>query len=388
MSRSASGDVPRCELAPDYTVSRIINGAWQLSHGHRRAVVDPAVSIRQMQQLADAGLTTFDCGDIYVGVEALLGKLRPASHGIQIHTKFVPDRDSLARIDRRHVQRIVDRSLRRLGVERLDLVQFAWWDYAVPRYVETASWLDELRREGKIRLLGATNFDVPRLTEIVDSGVPLATHQIQYSLLDRRPERGMVRFCVDRGIRLLTYGTLGGGFLAGRYLDRPEPEPPLANRSLVKYRLMLDEFGGWERFQELLRTLARIASRHAVDIANVAARWVLERQGVAATIVGAFDAGHLDQNLKVFGFELEPLWTKLVRLPLYSPVFDRGYRNPPVHSRRWPEVYFAGNYRTFPSIATTGTALGSGLTAGEALLTDQGRTSDLSAASSAFRYRG
>ena len=114
----------------------------------------------------------------------------------------------------------------------------------------------------------------------------------------------MVRFCSDRGIRLLAYGSLGGGFLTGRYLDRPEPEPPLANRSLVKYRLMLDEFGGWGRLQGLLRTLDRIASRHGVEIANVAARWVLERQGVAAAIVGAFDAGHLDQNLKVFGFEL------------------------------------------------------------------------------------
>jgi aryl-alcohol dehydrogenase-like predicted oxidoreductase len=322
MSPSAPAGAPRCELVPGYTVSRIINGAWQLSRGHRREAADPVASIREMQRLADAGLTTFDCGDIYLGVEELLGKLRQVAPEIQVHTKFVPDRDSLARIDRRHVQRIVDRSLCRLGVERLDLLQFAWWDYSVPRYVEAAGWLDELRQAGKIRLLGATNFDVPHLTEIVEAGVPLATHQVQYSLLDRRPERGMQRFCTDRGIRLLAYGSLGGGFLTGRYHDRTDPEPPLSNRSLVKYRLMIDEFGGWKRFQNLLQSMARIASRHSVDIANVAVRWVLERENVAASIVGAFDASHLDQNLKAFSFELDE--EDLARLESFAATGPEG----------------------------------------------------------------
>ena len=80
--------------------------------------------------------------------------------------------------------------------------------------------------------------------------------------------------------------------------------------------------------------------------------------------------GYLRDFEQVFGFRLEPAWTKLQRLPLYSPVFHRGYRNPPVRSARWPGVYFAGNYRTFPSIASTGTALSSGLEAASALLGD------------------
>lgn len=305
MNRNLPIEVPRFELAPGYTVSRVINGGWQLSLGHRSAAVDPDAAVQQMQRLADAGLTTFDCGDIYVGVEALFGKLGRAVSGIQVHTKLVPDREALSRIDRSYVERIIDRSLRRLGVERLDLVQLHWWDYAVPRYVEVATWLDEQRRAGKIRLLGTTNFDVPHLAEIVKAGVPITAHQVQYSLLDRRPERGMVRFCGEHGIHLLTYGCLGGGFLSERYLNRAEPLPPIANRSLVKYRLVIDEFGGWERFQNLLRALYRVASRHGVSIANVALRWTLEREGVAAAIVGAFDASHLRENLEVFGFELD-----------------------------------------------------------------------------------
>jgi aryl-alcohol dehydrogenase-like predicted oxidoreductase len=190
-------------------------------------------------------------------------------------------------------------------VERLDLVQFAWWDYAAPRYVETAIWLDEMRRAGKIRLLGVTNFDVPHLKEIVEAGVSLAAHQVQYSLLDRRPARGMAQFCASHEIQLLAYGSLAGGFLTGRYRQRPDPEPPFANRSLVKYRLVIEDLGGWERFQALLAALSRIASRHQVSIANVALRWTLQQEGVAAAIVGAFDAGHLQDNLQVFGFELD-----------------------------------------------------------------------------------
>ena len=301
----APAAVPRRELASGCAVPRIICGCWQLARGHRQATPDPDAAVRQLQRLVEAGLDTFDCGDIYLGVEELLGRLIAVAPGVRVHTKFVPDLDELPRLGRRHVERVVDRSLRRLGVERLDLVQLHWWDYRVRRYLETAVWLDEQRRAGKIRWLGATNFDVPRLAEIVAAGVPLVAHQVQYSLLDRRPERGMVELCREHGIHLLAYGTLAGAFLTGRYLDRPDPEPPLANRSLVKYRLIIAELGGWSRFQTLLGSLGAIAARHDVSIANVAVRWALERPGVAAAIVGAFDAAHLADNLRVFAFELD-----------------------------------------------------------------------------------
>ena len=108
----------------------------------------------------------------------------------------------------------------------------------------------------------------------------------------------------------------------------------------------------------------------------------------------AAEFGHSDERIwagyrrdfaQVFGFELEPVWTKLVRLPLYSPVFHRGYRNPPVRSRRWPQVYFAGNYRTFPSIASTGTALRSGVDAAVALLAREGCDTRVPGEIDAFR---
>ena len=177
---------------------------------------------------------------------------------VQVHTKYVPDLDRLPTHSRADVTRGIDRSLARLGVDRLDLVQLHWWDYDVPGYVEAAAWLDDMRRAGKIRHLGLTNFDQQRLREIVAAGIPIVSHQVQYSVLDRRPaERDGRTVRATDGIGLLCYGALAGGFLSKRYLGRADPTPPLENRSLVKYRLIIDEFGGWDRFQNLLAALER-----------------------------------------------------------------------------------------------------------------------------------
>jgi aryl-alcohol dehydrogenase-like predicted oxidoreductase len=184
-------------------------------------------------------------------------------------------------------------------------VQFHWWDYAVPRYVEAAMALEQLRVKGKIAHIGVTNFDVPHLMELLDAGVPVVAHQLQYSLLDARALNGMVQACRARGIGLLCYGTVAGGFLSDLWLARPEPDQAFTNRSLTKYKLIIDDFGGWELFQELLRTLRKIADKHASDIATVASRVMLQRDAVAAVIVGATNASHLDSHVRIGAFELD-----------------------------------------------------------------------------------
>ena len=187
--------LPETRLAPDYAIPRIVNGAWQLARDHCDRPPDEVRAVDDLLRLADLGLTAFDCADIYTGVEELLGKfLRAwrtrggARDTIRIHTKFVPDRAVLPRVDRAHVERIVDRSLRRLGVERLDLVQFYWWDYDVPGWIEAAGSLIDLQAAGKIRHVGVTNFDSALLRTLLEAGIPVVSNQVQYSLLDRRPE--------------------------------------------------------------------------------------------------------------------------------------------------------------------------------------------------------
>jgi len=304
------GQVPRIEIVPGYTIPRIITGAWQLSEGHAREPMEREAVFSTFDALVERGFTAFDCADIYTGVEELLGEFlqrQPASQrqSIQIHTKFVPDRDALPGIDRAYVERIIDRSLQRLGVDRLDLVQFSWWDYEVPGYIEAALWLAELQAAGKIRLLGATNFDVEHFEEICAAGVALVANQVQYSLLDARPEHGMVDCCARRGAWLLCYGALAGGFLSNAYIGMAGPPPAAANRSLTKYGLTIEEFGGWDPYQELLVVLASVAGKHGVRISTVALRWLLERPRAAAAIVGVSRRDRVAQNLAAFSFRLD-----------------------------------------------------------------------------------
>lgn len=303
-------EVEKIELAPGFQISRIIKGGWQLSQGHSLgADSDP---VNDMFAFAEAGITTFDCADIYTGVEALIGKFLAerkkrlgSSSDIKVLTKFVPDYDDLASMDKSYVEKIIDRSLKRLGQERLDMVQFSWWTYDVPRWVETAYWLKELQQAGKINLISATNFNMASTKTMVDAGIKLSTLQVQYSLLDNRPEKSLAGLCEQEGMHLLCYGTVAGGFFSKRWLGASEPQAPFENRSLVKYKLMIDEFGGWELFQQLLKVLNTIANKHEVDLTNVASRYILDRSRVGGIIIGARTIAHLDSNLKVFSFQLD-----------------------------------------------------------------------------------
>ena len=135
-------------------------------------------------------------------------------------------------------------------------------------------------------------------------GVPIVSNQVQYSLLDRRPEAELAPFARERGMGLLAYGALAGGFLSERYLGQPAPVPPFANRSLVKYRLVVDEAGGWPRLQALLDALAGVARRQGCTIPAVALRWILDRPGVSGAMIGTFGGAHLEQNLAACALEL------------------------------------------------------------------------------------
>jgi len=143
----------RISLSPGYEISRVIRGGWQLSASHSQSVSEDPVN--DMIAFADAGITTFDCADIYTGVEDAIGAFRDtylrlrgieALARIRVHTKFVPDLAVLPRIDKAYVTNVIDTSLRRLRMERLDIVQFHWWNIDVPRWIETALWLEDLRR--------------------------------------------------------------------------------------------------------------------------------------------------------------------------------------------------------------------------------------------------
>jgi aryl-alcohol dehydrogenase-like predicted oxidoreductase/enamine deaminase RidA (YjgF/YER057c/UK114 family) len=300
--------VERWDLATDLSISRILTGLWQIADMERDGrPIDRAAAVRAMKPYVDAGLTTFDMADHYGSAEEIAG-LFAAEHGhdaVELFTKWVPEPGPSSRAK---VREAVQRSLSRLRAERLDLLQLHAWNYADPSYLDMLFWLQELAREGLIRHLGLTNTDTAHLRMILDSGIEIASNQVCFSLLDQRARtNGMIELCRRRGVSLLAFGVLAGGFLTERWLDRPEPgETELETWSQMKYARFVREAGGWSALQGLLRALHEVAGRHGVSMANVACRYILDQPAVGGVIVGARlgESQHRDDNLRVFQLSL------------------------------------------------------------------------------------
>ena len=301
----------RAQFQNGYSFSRVINGCWQLSAEHcLMGKLDYDDAIRAFHMLVDEGLTTFDCADIYTGAEELIGRFvlelkgsgRYQEEDIQVHTKFVPDKDVLPVINMQYTEGIVDRSLKRMHREALDLVQFHWWDYDVPGMLDTAFDLVKLQEKGKIRNIGMCNMDTKALKLFVEAGIPVVSNQAQYSLFDRRPERTLLDYSAEHGIYTFAFGTLAGGFLAERYMGKVYEAPE--TRSQVKYMQIIEDSLGWEGLQKLLPVLKEIAERHNVSIANVAVQYILNQKSVGAVMVGTRNSRHVQSNLQTLLFDL------------------------------------------------------------------------------------
>jgi aryl-alcohol dehydrogenase-like predicted oxidoreductase len=302
------------KLAPDLTICRIVNGMWQVAGGHGR--IDHDLAIEDMLRYHEAGFTSWDLADIYGPAEDFIGQFRrkllelkgkeeEELNRIQALTKWVPQPMT---ITRSIVNESIERSLRRMGVDSLDLLQFHWWDYNSPYYMDALKYLSDIRDKGTIKHIGLTNFDTERMQIMTDSDIQIVSNQVQYSIIDRRPEVKMIPFCMKHNISLLAYGSLCGGLISERYLGR-EQAPSTAELntlSLRKYKQMIDAWGGWNLFQELLSTLKRIAQKYNVSIANVATRYILDKSAVAGVIIGARlgIVDHRDDNTQVFNFSL------------------------------------------------------------------------------------
>lgn len=298
----------RQEIAPGLTISRIVTGLWQVADMERGgATVDLDATAAALAAYVADGFDSFDMADHYGSAELIAGRLlaRARSDGPRpvVLTKWCPPPGPMTE---EVVRSGIAERLERLGTERIDLLQLHWWTFEHPAYLDAMKELTQLRAQGAIGQLGVTNFDTNHLRLLRRHGFPVLTNQVCISLLDRRATEALGPFCAAEGVHLLAYGTLAGGFLCERWLDQPEPTQ-VGDWSKMKYKRFIDAAGGWTLFQELLRTLAGIARRHDVSIANVATRWVLDQPGVAAVIVGARpgEREHRADNGRVFAFALD-----------------------------------------------------------------------------------
>ena len=307
MTTSPTTRPARTQLPGGTEISRLVVGLWQVADIERSGtMMDPERAADALAGYAGAGFDSFDMADHYGSAEVITGALLrryPASSRPTAFTKWCPPPGPMtAAIVRAGVQARLDR----LGVDRVDLLQFHWWTYQHPAWLDALHQMAALQDEGLIGEIGVTNFDTAHLGLALADGVPVATNQVSFSLLDRRAAGDLSDLCMARGVRLLAYGTLCGGFLSERWLGAPEPLD-IADWSKLKYKRFIDAGGGWAAFQRLLAAVSGIARRHGVSVSNVATAWVLGHRSVAAAIVGARlgEAEHRDDNLRAFDLRLD-----------------------------------------------------------------------------------
>jgi aryl-alcohol dehydrogenase-like predicted oxidoreductase/enamine deaminase RidA (YjgF/YER057c/UK114 family) len=352
----------RIALAPDLEISRIVTGLWQVADMERGGqLLDPEIASSAMLDYARVGFDSFDMADHYGSAEIIAGRFlarvargAPAGAGRPaVFTKWCPPPGAMTPDI---VRAGIERSLRRLDVSSIDLLQFHWWTFEHPAYLDAMKELAKLREEGVIRHLGVTNFDTAHLRVLVKHGIPIAANQVCFSLLDRRAAGEMSAFCGAHGVKLLAYGTLAGGLISERWLGAPEPSADaISDWSKMKYRRFVEAIGGWPVLQDILAALDRIARRHKVSIANVATRWVLDHPAVAAVIVGARlgERTHHSDNRAIFSLSLDDADRSILdqsltkALPLQGDCGDE-YRKPPFltasgdlshHLDSFPKVY-------------------------------------------------
>jgi aryl-alcohol dehydrogenase-like predicted oxidoreductase/enamine deaminase RidA (YjgF/YER057c/UK114 family) len=314
----------RYRLAADLDISRIVTGLWQVADMERSGVpLDREQASAAMLDYARAGFDSFDMADHYGSAELITGRFlsrvragelgeaggRPLPARGQVRptafTKWCPPPGPMTAAI---VRAGVDNCRERLGVDAIDLLQFHWWSFDHPSYLDALKELAALRQAGVIRHIGLTNFDTAHLRVIVKHGIPVTTNQVCFSMLDRRAAGEMSAFCLENGIRLLAYGTLGGGLISERWLGKSEPgAADIGDWSKMKYKRFIDAIGGWPVLQGILQALKQVAVRHGVSVPNVATRWVLEHPAVAAVIVGARlgEREHRADNLALFSFSLD-----------------------------------------------------------------------------------
>jgi aryl-alcohol dehydrogenase-like predicted oxidoreductase/enamine deaminase RidA (YjgF/YER057c/UK114 family) len=296
------------KLGKTLQISRVLTGLWQVADIEKDGTtIDPEQGADDLDAYFRQGFSTFDMADHYGSAEIISGHLlkryKDRADRPVLATKWCPKPGEMsAQIVRAGVQERLDR----LGVETIDLLQFHWWMFEHPAWLDALHELTALRDEGLIREIGVTNFDAAHLQLALSDGIPLLTNQVSFSLLDRRAAGPLSDLCRANNTRLFGYGTLCGGFLSERWLGKPEPVD-IPDWSKMKYKRFIDTAGGWDAFQALLASAAEIGKKHGVSLSNVATRWVLEHASVAGVIIGARlgERNHMADNARLFSFALD-----------------------------------------------------------------------------------
>lgn len=317
-------------------VCKLITGTWQLSGGFGYDPArDPESAHEALAGCVERGFDTFDCSSTFGEAERVVGGLRgaapeTAAKGVYM-TRWAPVPGT--KISKKVLDGVVEKACERMRCGAIDVLQLHWWDYNDTKYVAA---LRHFAQHPKVHHVGLANFDTVHLLKVCDrskggAGVPIALNEVLYNVVDRRAERKMQKYCKENDMPLIAYGALMGGLLTDRWLRAPEPSgEDLDTPALRKYKLDLNRWGTWAHFQVLLEEMNVIARRLHVSIADVALRWVLQQDAVAAVVLGQ-RAGHPDgrshvaDNMRVFTFELNQMDYTHIKAAHKIPREQRGH---------------------------------------------------------------
>lgn len=291
-------------------VSEMAFGNW-ITHASQ---VEEDRAIACVHAALDAGITTFDTADVYAATaaEEVLGRALKGQHrdGLEIFTKVYwptgAGRNDRG-LSRKHILRSAEGSLRRLGVDYIDLYQAHRYDYATP-LEETLRAFDDLVRQGKVLYVGVSEWRAEEIQAAVDLAAQMGfdrivSNQPQYSMLWRVIEGEVIPTCETNGIGQIVWSPLAQGVLSGKY--KPGQPPPTGSRATDKQgsvfikRLLSDEI------LTAVQGLEPIAAENGMTMAQLALAWVLQNPNVSAAIIGATRPEQVVANVKASGVQLD-----------------------------------------------------------------------------------
>lgn len=287
-------------------VSEICLGTMTFGHG-----ADARESNRMVNLALDAGVNFFDTANSYAEGESevLLGKaLKSRRREAIIATKFFnpmgtgPNDSGMSRV---HIMQAIDDSLKRLQMDYVDIYYIHHVDTQTP-LEEMLRALDDLVRQGKVRYTACSNYQAWRLSEALwisdlNNWSRFSCYQPQYSLVVRDIEQELVPLCEAKGLGVVVWSPLAGGFLSGTY--KPGERTQDGTRSAEGWAYPQRYFA--PNADETLQVLFDVAEHLERTPAQVALRWVLEQRAMTSVIVGARHAKHLQDNLGAAGWTLE-----------------------------------------------------------------------------------
>lgn len=274
-------------------------------------------SHQMLDRFADAGGNFIDTANVYSHgkSESILGgwlkERKRDDFVIATKVRFaMGDQPNQVGLSRKHILQAVEDSLRRLRTDYIDIYQVHCWDPGTP-LMETLSTLDALVRSGKVRYIGASNYSGWQLQKAIDLSrqmkiEPFVTLQPLYNLLDRSTEWELLPVCQNEGLGVIPWSPLRGGWLTGKY-RRSMEAPPEGSRVESAEREGWSE--SWSLYNnartwEVIDELLAVAEELEKEPAQVALRWLIQRPGVTAPIIGARTIGQLESNLGAANWSL------------------------------------------------------------------------------------